>query len=565
MADSTVYGNPNNSRRRRILTWLACGCAVIAATTALWVLGAGLAEPSPLLPPQQVYGQLYKAVESARIFPDDKEFADAVPKSSPAEILSLYRQEAPHSRAALRRFVTAHFMLPPDLLPPVPMKRLPLTGHIDALWPELVRHSVTVPRDGSLLALPYPYVVPGGRFREVYYWDSYFTMLGLMQSGRRDLVVDMVRNFAHLINAYGHIPNGNRSYYISRSQPPFFFAMVSLLNETDPAQAYAQYLPELKREYVFWMQDTQYLTPNSARRRVVAMADGAVLNRYWDDSDQPRDESWRKDQVLALSTTRPAADIYRNIRSAAESGWDFSSRWFVDGKTLKTIATTSIVPIDLNSLLYGLEQAIAQGCERTGDHICAASFHRYAVRRNSAMDRYLWNPAQNTYFDYDWSHKRSTGRLSAATLYPLFIGAAKQQQADLVADIIAKHLLKPGGIVTTETHTGEQWDAPNGWAPLQWIAIGGLARYHHPELAALIACRWTVNVRNNYQQSGKLLEKYDVVILGRPSGGGEYTTQDGFGWTNGVTRKLTVEYPQFSSFNSVKQCPMAIPSLSHDR
>ena len=152
-----------------------------------------------------------------------------------------------------------------------------------------------MPRYSSLLPLPQPYVVPGGRFREIYYWDSYFTMLGLEESGRRDLVVDMVHDFAYLIDTYGHVPNGTRTYYLSRSQPPFFFEMVGLLSSDDPARAFVRYLPELKREYAFWMEGAQSLRRGRAHRRVVALPDGSILNRYWDDRDTPRDESYRED------------------------------------------------------------------------------------------------------------------------------------------------------------------------------------------------------------------------------------------------------------------------------
>jgi alpha,alpha-trehalase len=135
-------------------------------------------------------------------------------------------------------------------------------------------------------------------------------------------------------------------------------------------------------------------------------------------------------------------------------------------------------------------------------------------------------------------------RVSAATLYPLFTGAASDTQAAAVARTTIRELLKPGGIVTTPLTTGQQWDAPNGWAPLQWIAVAGLRRYGQRSLSATIACRWNANVERVYQQSGKLVEKYDVVTTGRSGGGGEYPTQDGFGWTNGVTRKLMALYPE---------------------
>jgi alpha,alpha-trehalase len=500
--------------------------------------------------PQQLFQELFVDVQDSQIFPDGKSFADAVPQSAPELILDAYRVHRPASRASLEQFVYAHFTLP--VAPSAPAvatgaalsspDRLPLAEHIDRLWDVLTRRSTTVPLYSSLLPLPQPYVVPGGRFREMYYWDSYFTMLGLGASGRQDLIENMVADFAHLIDTYGHVPNGARTYYLSRSQPPFFFAMLALMSADDPAAGDAKYLPQLRREYAFWMDGERSLRPGQAYRRVVALHDGAVLNRYWDDSDAPRDESYREDTELAQQGKRPAAKMYREIRAAAESGWDFSSRWFADGRTRTTLDTTEIVPIDLNSLLYGMELAIRRGCERSGEDACAQEFKQRAARRRAAIDRNLWDPS-GAYLDYRWTRQRRVPRVSAATLYPLFVGLASPHQAAAVAVTARRRLLEPGGVVATPLNTGQQWDSPNGWAPLQWIAVSGLRDYGYRAIAQTIACRWLSNVEDVYQHTGKLVEKYNVVELGRSGGGGEYPTQDGFGWTNGVTRQLLTLYP----------------------
>jgi alpha,alpha-trehalase len=235
----------------------------------------------------------------------------------------------------------------------------------------------------------------------------------------------MVQNFADLVDSYGHAPNGARSYYLTRSQPPFFFAMVGLLSPTDPAAAFARYLPQLKAEYAFWMEGAKELMAGGAHRRVVALDDGSILNRYWDDSDAPRDESYREDVAQAQATPRAPRQTYREIRAAAESGWDFSSRWFADSRTLAAIGTTEIIPVDLNSLLFGLEGAIRAGCERTGDQ----DYARRSAARRAAIDRYLWDQSRGVFLDYRWTLKQRIDGVTAATLYPLFTQVASEAEA----------------------------------------------------------------------------------------------------------------------------------------
>lgn len=506
--------------------------------------------------PQQALGDLFVAVQTSRLFGDNKVFADAIPKSDPQGILERYRRKRPQGAVALRRFVEANFAFPAlEATAPAPVGQVPLAVHIDALWNALTREDRQVPEFDSLLPLPKPYVVPGGRFLELYYWDSYFTMLGLEASGRQDLLRDMVADFAYLIDRYGHVPNGTRTYYLSRSQPPFFFAMVGLLTPEDPAASWAKYLPELRREHAYWMRGEDAVPPGAASARVVRLRDGALLNRYWDDLDLPRDESYAEDVRVAQASTRDPKGLYRDIRAAAESGWDFSSRWFADGRSLATLRTTKIAPVDLNSLLFGLESAISEGCARRRERACADEYRQRATARHAAIDRYLWDAPSGTYLDYEWTDGSRPSRVTAATLYPLFFGLASRAQADAVGEVVRAQLLEDGGLVTTTVESGQQWDAPNGWAPLQWIAVSGLTRYRQDALAAAIACRWVVNVNRVYRESGKLVEKYDVVTTGRPGGGGEYPAQDGFGWTNGVTRKLIALYPGYVKLSSTEQCP----------
>ncbi|KWF61417.1 trehalase [Burkholderia multivorans] len=512
----------------------------LAASSAATVPNATAATLLP--PPSQLYGDLFVAVQTAQLYPDQKTFVDATPDTDPATIMQLYQQQKSQPGFSLKAFVDQHFT-PPAQGGVTPPPNQTLREHIDWLWPQLTRTTPTAPPYSSLIPMPKPYVVPGGRFREGYYWDTYFTMLGLQVSGREDLVDDMLDNFAHLIDTVGHIPNGNRTYYASRSQPPFFAYMVTLAAQAEGNKVYQKYLPALRKEYAYWMQGESTTPRGQAARHVVAMPDGAVLNRYWDASDTPRDESYLEDVTTAKAASgRAANDVYRDLRAGAESGWDYSSRWLGDGKTLATIRTTSIVPVDLNSLMFHLERTIVKGCTVTHDVGCVIDFSGRAARRALAINRWLWNRG-GYYGDYDWQLRKPRDGVTAAALYPLFAGVAWPERAKATAREVRKTLLQPGGLATTTETTGQQWDAPNGWAPLQWIAIEGLRRYGEPALAKDIGTRFLADVKHVYATEGKLVEKYVVEGAGQGGGGGgEYPLQDGFGWTNGVTLKLLQMY-----------------------
>lgn len=484
-------------------------------------------------PPASIYGDLFVDVQTARIFPDSKTFVDAVPRRDPPEIMADYRRKAPATPEALKAFVLANFTIPGVNDDSTAAVR----RHIRNLWPLLVREPDPPTAAGSLLPMPERYVVPGGRFREMYYWDSYFTMLGLAADGRQPLIEAMLENFTAAIERYGHIPNGMRTYYLGRSQPPFFALMVDLSAENDPVLS-ARRLAALRQEYRYWMMGASCLDATGACARVVRMPDGTLLNRYWDDRPLPRDESYAEDVATARHDRSRSKDIiYRHLRAGAESGWDYSSRWLADPQRLSSIRTTDIVPVDLNSLMLIMEETIARRCAASDKQGCASQFTALAGKRRAALQRYFWVPEEGRFADWDRVSMEPTPRQSAATLYPLFARAATRDQAIAVAHTVASTLLAPGGLRTTPVRTGEQWDAPNGWAPLQWIAVAGLEQYDQSALACEIARRWLDTVSVAFAETGKMLEKYNVEER-EPGGGGEYPTQDGFGWTNGVTSAL---------------------------
>ncbi len=497
--------------------------------------------------PADRYQELFVAVQRGGVFADSKTFVDCVPTAEPHAILSAYRAERGGRRFDLADFVHRFFKAPrctPQEYVSVPGRTL--AAHIDALWPVLTRMPKAHPLHGTILPLPHPYVVPGGRFTELYYWDSYFIMLGLADSGCVDLLDSMTDNFAYLIDTYGHVPNGNRTYYLSRSQPPVF-ALMTELSEAHGGQCALDYLPELRQEHAYWMDGAEGLRKGEAFRRVVALADGGCLNRYWDDRDTPREESWREDVATAAASDRPVSDVYRDLRAAAESGWDFSSRWLREPResmtadeSLATICTTRLLPVDLNAFMHKLECTIARLSLQAGESGPAKRFRHAAKARQAAMNRLMWNPARGAYFDWDWQTQQQRQCLTAATVVPLFTGTADSVQARAIADTVRTRLLAPGGFGTTERVSGQQWDRPNGWAPMQWMAVRGLENYGIEALAQEIRARWLETVTAVYRRESKLVEKYALRNLpgelAAGGGGGEYPLQDGFGWTNGVTR-----------------------------
>lgn len=498
--------------------------------------------------PDQVYGQLFRDVQMSGIFPDGKTFVDCVPKRPPKEIVKDYlaAKNNPALRFSLQLFVEKNFEFPKTPELNYVTREKDVVAHINNLWNVLKREPDTLVEGSSLLPLPYPYIVPGGRFREIYYWDSYFTMLGLKESGETAMIENMVKNFAFLIETYGHIPNGNRSYYIGRSQPPFFAAMVQLLASIKGDDIYKTYLPALEKEYKYWMDGSSKLKPGQAYRRVVMLKEGTILNRYWDDSNVPRQESYREDIETAAKSRRNKIEMYKHLRACAESGIDFSNRWFADGKNITTIQVTNMIPVDLNALLYNLELAISKARLMQGDDSLSKEFSQKANERQAAVDKYCWNKNLNYYTDYNFKTRQIWNNVTPAGMYPFCFFENKPDYLSLLAkraaESIRAKLLKEGGITVTEKNTGQQWDAPNGWAPLHWMTIWGLDRCGQKELAADIAGRWIKLNNDVFLRAGKLMEKYNVVDTHLEAGGGEYPGQDGFGWTNGVLLALIKKY-----------------------
>lgn len=480
--------------------------------------------------------ELFARVQTEMIYADSKTFVDAIPKQKPSAIMQQYFAEKDRSGFDLKVFVEQHFELPAPLPVTNVKNENDMLQHLKEHWVNLLRNPQKTNDYSTLVQLPHPYIVPGGRFREMFYWDSYFTIVGLLESNQDQLAKDMLDNFAYLVDQHGFIPNGNRTYFLTRSQPPFFAAMLKLYAKKHGTDSIIGYLPQLEKEYAFWMDNTATIPAQaSVGKHLLVLDNGDYLNRYYGAREVPRAEAFNKETKWAEALPeKDRANFYRNLRAACESGWDFSSRWFADGKNKTTINAMDLIPVDLSSLLYSLESTLAELHAYKRQAARADFYSKRAQQRKAFIQKYHYDLATGTYQDYNFVTARLTGQLSIAMAFPLFVNAAPPEAAKNVAQYIREKLLKPGGVVTTLTNSGEQWDYPNGWAPMQYITVEGLLQYNEKPLALDIAKRWLALNERVYREEGKMMEKYNVVDTHIKAGGGNYPNQDGFGWTNGV-------------------------------
>ncbi|KAL2535021.1 Trehalase [Abeliophyllum distichum] len=432
---------------------------------------------------------------------------------------------------------------------------------VHSLWKNLSRKVSGRVRESpdfhTLLPLKYPVMIPGSRFREVYYWDSYWVIRGLLTSEMYETAKGIVYNLLSLIDEFGYVLNGARAYYTNRSQPPLLSSMVlDIYNRTGDKDLIEKSLPALLKEHEFW---------NSGVHKVIVQdAEGSrhTLNRYYALWNKPRLESSTIDREIAskLSNTCEKTKLYRELASAAESGWDFSTRWMRDGSDLTSLATTSIIPVDLNAFILKMELDITSLAHVIGDNKIAARFKEASEARKKAMNSIFWNVEMGQWLDYwlsnfdaskdayTWNASSQNQKLFASNFVPLWIQLFNSD--DEVVDEVLRSLqnsglLCPAGIATSLTNSGQQWDFPNGWAPLQHMIVEGLVRSRSEQARSTakdIAVKW---IRTNYvayKNTGNMHEKYDVEKCGDFGGGGEYVPQTGFGWSNGVVLAFLEEF-----------------------
>lgn len=434
---------------------------------------------------------------------------------------------------------------------------------LNNVWKELSR--VKVEKEGSsstLLSLPYPFMVPGGRFREFYYWDTYFILEGLVRSKMYESAFNIVRNFAHIIKTLGYIPNGTREYYKFRSQPPFFPLMlikIMGINEEMDQFVLTEGLKMALREYN-WFK----------KYRSVQVKKGNkihLLNFFHVKTDFPRPESLSEDIKTFLSQNlQSEGQIFSNLKSGAESGWDFSRRWF-KGDGIETIAAYNQIPVDLNAILYKNEQIISKLLEKNAMTQTAKEFGDLASKRYEAINAILWNDKIGTWNDVRLDDNSFVDqRFFFSNLFPLIFDITPPSKSSLlkkhqkskmlnentdeqekstsstentiysVLNVHKKELFfyKGGVPASGEGPSDQQWDFPNVWAPHQYLIVEKLYSLGEKQSALQIARAFYNSVKAGYLQSKVFYEKYNCLKLGLTGKGGEYEAQTGFGWTNGT-------------------------------
>lgn len=485
-----------------------------------------------------VYSELFKEVQHQKIFIDSKTFADAVPRKEPEEIDQLYKTQKDTPGFDLKQFVYENFKLPEsvggDILRKSDGSFIPIEEYVWNSWTILTRANIIKDVCDTEIQIPSPYIVPGGRFRELFYWDSYFTALGLVIHHRYDLVFALANNFKFLVDEFGYIPNGTRTYFIGRSQPPMYSLLINLICQHIKEDYWQDHVPQIERQYRWWMQGEEGLKEGEARLHIVKQK-GYILNRYYQHVEEPRPEAFRQEEDFLVGIDEDAKKkIYPELRAGAESGWDFSGRWFHNPNNIQTIHTTDFLPVDLNSLLYITERNLAKWHSMAKNDDKAHEFSIRANNRNKAIRELMYDENQKFFCDYDFRAQKRSDYLTLAGLFPVFAGIATTHEADAIFARVEKEFLQPGGLLTTLHYTHEQWDAPNGWAPLQYITFEACKRYGAFDLADKIRKNFCTAVEQIYNQTGSILEKYNVTDINAKPQDGEYEVQTGFGWTNGV-------------------------------
>ena len=528
-------------------------------------------------------GEFLHNVQMAEVFNDSKTFVDMPIRTSINEVLQDFSAlKDKTSKAALKNLTEFHFLEagaeieshhpvdwvanPGILSKIVDTKLRDFAAALNDIWKELSKKYVfpastsgkVEPNNfSSLSVLKHPFIVPGGRFREFYYWDTYWITEGLRLCDMNTTVENILQNLILIIEKYGFIPNGARVYYKNRSQPPMYVHMLhryavysgyfegkSTTNET---LLINRGVRAAELEYEWWL----------ASGSVVSVGD-VSLNAYrLKNVTYPRPESYREDVATAASflsrnDTVGAGKLYAEIAGAAESGWDFSSRWMSNSKDINNISsirTSQVVPVDLNAIIYKNEVFLSDFLTAQQNTSGAEYYSIKAARRKNALKSVFFDDSVGVWADHNLTAHGRSKRSYLSDFVPLFVGIKPEGDSDKVVSAV-RGFFEAGGLPTSKIASGQQWDAPNAWPPLQHMAIVGLQKLNTTAstvLAREISEEWVASNYCGWALGRGMFEKYNASQPGTHGSGGEYAVQFGFGWTNGVVLSLLDQYPDLTA------------------
>lgn len=515
----------------------------------------------------------------AHIFNDSKTFVDMPAKM---EITNEIKEEILNqtTQKKLKEVVQKYFHLPgkelvainitksakkPKLFDKIKSPRYKRwASHLCSVWSRLVREMKPEVKENekrhSLIYLQKPFVVPGGRFRETYYWDTYWSIEGLLQCEMYNITKNILENFVQMVDDIGFVPNGGRKYYKNRSQPPFLTLMFDLYwSHTKDSNFLQRHMKTLVKEYNFWMT---YRVVDLNTQQYSRVKGPLKFNIYNSMMGYPRPESYREDVEIMMkagyeNNKTAQREIYSHIASAAESGWDFSSRWFKDKMNMTSIQTRNIIPVDLNSILCCVEYTLGKLFNDVlSDAKTSTYYTQLAKNRQQLIDEFLWNEEYGSWLDYNVQTKKHVKEFYASSFFPLWILAHNSSSLNKTKTNKAfekfnslKVFSYVAGLPTSLINSGQQWDFPNAWPPLQHIAVHGLSKVSPDEendkakvTATSLAKKFLETAYLSWLSTGHMYEKYDVNERSKAGHGGEYEVQEGFGWTNGVVLNFLNKY-----------------------
>ncbi|XP_050540083.1 trehalase-like isoform X2 [Daktulosphaira vitifoliae] len=522
----------------------------------------------------QIYceSDLLKDVQLSHIYPDSKIFVDKKLKFTESEILENYSKlkqsnnnQVP-SNPELQKFVDENFedgdelekWIPTDFTEnPSIVNRIRDPNYqnwaknLNHVWKTLARKIkkdvYTHPDRYSLIWVPNGFIIPGGRFKELYYWDTYWIVKGLLLCDMRQTAKGVIDNIISMVNVIGFMPNGGRVYYLNRTQPPMLILMVlSYFQATNDKEYVNSVLPVLEAELNYWMENRMISFDKNGKTYTMA--------RYYAPSRGPRPESYREDYEIAetLQSEKEKEEFYINIKSGAETGWDFSSRWFINANGsheggLVDVNAPSIIPVDLNSILHVNALTLSTWFIQLGDAKKGTEYQKIADDLLIGIQEVMWRPDKGAWFDWDIINNKNRESFYISNVVPLWTGSYSMPKKAVASSVLGylkdQHIIEPdysikyNGTPTSLYSSSQQWDFPNAWPPLQAFIIQGLDRTQQKlaqQVAADLADVWLRSNYKGFSEKSMMFEKYDVLASGETGAGGEYTPQTGFGWSNGI-------------------------------